>query len=263
MRGENAMRKTLMILTLLVFVLPLSAYSVNTIKNSLHHDSNTSCITIKENQRKWRRQTAKANIIHSEGNGREKVPVGISLDDLKNYNQAVIEGTIYNLEKMRSPQSMAYTKASVHIDKVISGDKSLKNKIVYLALNGGLVSFDDWYSESKHKAYGHNMLVKNDEFPLPIIGSKIITGLIPNNLDEPIELNNDLKRSGFTSKNSFTINTPQYNFWVKGPNAKEYRLNNPTLRKKNINGDYLVESLQQLTKEINRKFNDEKPKEHQ
>ncbi|CAJ1176068.1 hypothetical protein CPR19092_LGOLGGFK_00106 [Companilactobacillus paralimentarius] len=257
------MRKTLMILTLLVFVLPLSAYSVNTIKNSLHHDSNTSCITTKENQRKWRRQTAKANIIHSEGNGREKVPVGISLDDLKNYNQAVIEGTIYNLEKMRSPQSMAYTKASVHIDKVISGDKSLKNKIVYLALDGGLVSFDDWYSESKHKAYGHNMLVKNDAFPLPIIGSKIITGLIPNNLDEPIELNNDLKRSGFTSKNSFTINTPQYNFWVKGPNAKEYRLNNPTLRKKNINGDYLVESLQQLTKEINRKFNDEKPKEHQ
>ena len=115
---------------------------------------------------------------------------------------------------------------------------------------------DDWYSEGRHKDYNHDMLVKNDEFPLPSIGAKIIAGLIPINLDEPIEFNNDLKRSGFTSKNSFAINTPQYNFWVKEPKAKKYRLNNPKLRKKNINGDYLAESLQQLTKEINKKYND-------
>ncbi|HIY93315.1 hypothetical protein [Companilactobacillus sp. HBUAS56275] len=250
------MRKTLMILVLLVFALPLSAYSVNTIKDSLRQDFPSSAAVIRKNQREWKRRIAKADVIHSEGNSREKVPVGMSLDNLKNYNKSVIKGTIYNLEKMRSPRSMAYTKASVHIDKVISGDKSLKDTIVYLALDGGLVSADDWYSEGRHKDYNHDMLVKNDEFPLPSIGAKIIAGLIPINLDEPIEFNNDLKRSGFTSKNSFAINTPQYNFWVKEPKAKKYRLNNPKLRKKNINGDYLAESLQQLTKEINKKYND-------
>ncbi len=255
--GRIAMKKTLMIIVaLLLFVLPLSAYSVNALNNSnarqVKHEQSSKLII--RNQKIWQKHTAKADVIHSDEFNNRTAVVSTSFEQLQNHSQTVIEGTVYNLQKMSSPEEMSYTKATIFVNRVISGDKSLKNKQIYLAFDGGLVSFDRWYSHStRPKDSDREMLVKNDEFPLPKIGSKIIVGLIPNHLDEPTEYNAALKQSGFTINNSYAIENPRYNVWVKAPNAAKYQLNNPKMRKKtNIQQ---TQDLQKLTQLINRQYN--------
>lgn len=251
------MRKTLIVLALLVFVLPLSAYSVHALDSTVRYQSRTEMRktkkTLQRNRKIWKKSTAKADVISSDGFDSENEYVSTSLDQLKNHNQALIKGTVYKLQKMSSPQNMAYTKTTIHVDKVISGDRTLQGRDVYVAFSGGLVSFDRWYANmSKPKDSNHEIFVKNDEFPMPSIGSKVITGLVPNHLDEATEYNDSLKQSGFTIKNSYALDIPRYNFWIKRPKDKRYKLNNPKIVKKNND---LTKELQKLTKQINRKYN--------
>lgn len=254
------MRKILMAIVILVFVLPLSAYSVKALQKSTAHSipSESPSAIIKKNQKAWKRSTANASIIHSDEFNHNRGNVGTSLDQLKNQNKVVIKGTVYKLEKMVSPKNTAYTKASIHVDQVISGDESVKNQTIYLALNGGLVSLDQYAGSSKPKNPDQKILVKNDEFPLPSVGSKVITGLLPMRVDESSEYGNALKQSGFTVDNSFAVNVPQYNFWVKAPKAKHYLLNNPKLRQKSQQDNDLAQALHRLTTELNQKYNDQK-----
>lgn len=252
------MRKTLMIsLALLVFVLPLSAYSVNALKSVPNNQSQKLDIRksnkiIKKNQQLWKKQIKNADVIDSDELNNKQKFVATSLDQLKNHNKSVIEGTVYNLQKMNSPKNTAYTKATIHIDRVVSGDTSLKGKDIYVALIGGLVSFDHWYfNMSKPKDFDHEMLVNNEECPLPAIGSKIITGLVPNAIDEASEYNDSLRQSGFTINNSYAIGNIQYNLWIKNGNS-DYVLNNPKVNKMAKNNNSLAKKLQKLTKEINR-----------
>jgi len=254
------MRKTLMILALLVFVLPLSAYSVNALKNSNSNRQvemmQSPAKIVNKNQKAWNKLIAKADVINSDEFESKDDFAASSLTQLQNHSKSTIMGTIYNLQKMNSPENMAYTKVTVHVDKVLTGDKDLKGKNIYLALPGGLVSFDHWYANmSKPKDFDHEMLVKNDEAPLPTIGSKIITGLIPSSLDEPSEYNDALKQSGFTNKNYSAISDPRYNLWIKKKGSKNFVLNNPVLRKKADKKGSLAKSIQKLTDEINREYN--------
>lgn len=252
------MRKTLMIvLGLLVFVLPLSAYS-SVLKRSTVRQEQTglrSSKIIRKNQLNWRRQTAKADVIESDELNKSDF-VAISMDQLKNHSKSVIKGRVYNLQKMVSPKNMAYTKATIHIDKVISGDKALQGHNVYVALAGGLVSFNHWYANMNHpKDYDREVLVNNEEAPLPQIGSQVITGLIPNPIDESSDYNASLKQSGFTINNSYAADNLQYNFWVKNKNQKKFVLNNPQIRKKAAENNDLTKSLNKLTSEINKRYN--------
>ena len=211
---------------------------------------------IKKNQRAWKKQISKADVIHSDEFSNTNDFVATSLGQFQNHSKSTIKGTVYNLEKMSSPKNMAYTKATIHVDKVLTGDKDLENKNIYVALPGGLVSFEHWYANmSKPKDFDHEMLVKNDEAPLPKIGSEIITGLIPNSVDEPSEYNDALKQSGFTITNSYAIDVPRYNIWIKSPTAKSFVLNNPKMNQKTTKDNSLAKSLQNLTTEINQKYN--------
>lgn len=258
------MRKTLMIILLLVFVLPFSTYIVNAAKDSPKHqkqllDNQTSMALIRKNQKRWKSLTAHTDVIHSDEFGNRATSTGTTLDQVKNHSQAMIQGTVYNLQKMNSPKNMAYTKATIHVDRVLSGDESLKNKTIYVAFDGGLVPYDRWYANMNHtKRQDHEILVKNDEFMLPKIGAKVITGVIPNHLDEPLEHNESLKQSGFTIKNSYALESPQYNFWVKQPDAKKFILNNPKISRKQNRHNDLAKQLQALTNEINQKYNQKK-----
>ncbi|MFH5811346.1 hypothetical protein [Companilactobacillus sp. FL22-1] len=255
------MKKTLMIVVaLLVFTLPLSAYSVNSLKSidkkSLRSEMVAQSATvIQKNQRQWHKEIfdSKVKVVHSAGFTDEFNTTSLTLDQLQNHNQSVIKGTVYNLQKMNSPKNMAYTKAKIHVDKVISGDKTMQGKNIYLVFDGGLVSFNHWYTKEQSKNAERELFVKNDEFPLPAIGSKIITGLIPNHLDEPSDHNAVLKQSGFTIHNSYTISNPKYNLWIKNTSAKEFQLNNPKLKEKTNNP--LIRKLQSLTKQLNQKYN--------
>lgn len=252
------MKKTLMIIVaLIVFVLPLSAYSVNALNSTdaRHIKQEQSSKLIHKNRKIWQRNLAKADVIHSDEFANQSTVASTSLEQLQNHSQTVIQGTVFNLQKMHSPEGMSYTKATIYVDRVISGDESLQNKNIYLALDGGLVSYDCWYAKNigKTKDPNHEMLIKNDEFPLPMIGSKVITGLVPNHLDEPSAYNAALKQSGFTINNSYAVDSPRYDFWVKEPKASKYKLNNPKLRK--ITHNQRTKQLQKLTVLLNQKYN--------
>lgn len=256
--GRIAMKKTLMIIVaLLIFILPLSAYSVNALSSNdvRHIKLEQSSKLIRKNRKIWQRSTAKAEVIHSDEFTNKSMVASTSLEQLQNHSQTVIQGTVINLQKMHSPEGMSYTKATVYVDRVISGDDSLCGKSIYLALDGGLVSYDCWYAKNigKSKDPNHEMLIKNDEFPLPVIGSKIITGLVPNHLDEPSAYNAALKESGFTINNSYAVDSPRYDFWVKDSKSAKYQLNNPKMRK--ITNNQRARQLQRLTVLINQKYN--------
>ncbi|WCG35682.1 hypothetical protein [Companilactobacillus farciminis] len=245
------MKKILLILVALGVILPLSACSVKSMQKDQSRQSKQVQL-LEKNKQAWKKEIADADVIESDGLKGESTYVGTTLNQLKNHNQSLIKGTVVNLEKMHSPKNMAYTKATIHIDKVLSGDKTLQNKDYFVALNGGVVSFDRWYANmSKPKDFNHKMLIKHDEFPLPSIGSEIITGLMPIHLDEPLEYNSALKQSGFTIKNSFAMDGAKYNFWIRKPDTKKYQLNNPTVKKSDTQ---LAQELTKLTNEINRKY---------
>lgn len=255
------MRKTLMIfLGLLVFILPLSAYSVSVLKSSTIHQEQTnsdhsSNKIIRKNQLNWQKQTAKVDVIESDELTKNEF-VATSMDQLKNHSKSVIKGQVYNLQKMVSPKNMVYTKATIHIDKVLSGDHSLQGQNVYIALAGGLVSFNHWYANMNHqKDDDREILVNNEEAPLAKIGSQIITGLVPNPIDESSDYNASLKQSGFTINNSYAVDNLQYNFWIKNKNQKKFVLNNPQIKKKSAKNSDLTRELDKLTTEINKKYN--------
>lgn len=245
---RTAMRKTLMIIfSLLVFALPLSAFSINSLNTTQQVDVSR---IIRKNQSIWKKQIQNVDIINSEEFDDNNSFVATSLDQLRNHSKSVIKGTIYKLDKMNSPKNVAYTKASVHIDQVISGDKTLKNKTVYMALVGGLVSLDSLHNSDHSGDFNHDVLVKNDQAPLPNIGSKIITGLVPNVIDEPSEYNDALRQSGFTIHNSYAVDNQQYNLWIKKSHSQKFVLNNPKVKKQSFE-----KKLQSLTTEINKKYN--------
>lgn len=258
------MKKILMIiLSLSVFGLVLSVYSVNTLKSSMtQHQKETRTLRntnrmINSNRKQWDKQIANADVIESNELKNDGEPIASSLEQLQNHSKLVIEGTVYNLQKMNSPKNMAYTKVELHIDKVISGDKDIQGKRIYLAMAGGLVSFDHWYANmSKPKDFNHEILVNIEEAPLPKIGSKVITGVIPNVIDESSEYNDALKQSGFTINNSYAISNQQYNVWIKNPGKKKYVLNNTKVNKRAAKNNDLTKALQKLTDQINKKYNE-------
>jgi hypothetical protein len=184
----------------------------------------------------------------------------MTLKELKKSNDkssATIKGTVYNLEQMSAPKNMVWTKATIHIDKVLSGDKSIVGKNYYVVLRGGLTTSDVFYADTNHtKEADHKILVRNPEAPLPQIGTKIITNISKNQQPDGTEYSKILEKSGFTKQKTRVIQNLQYNFWVKAPGTSEYILNNPQIQnKKDTSEDYLAGGLQNLTKEINQEFN--------
>lgn len=264
------MKRTLIVLALLVFVLPLSACGSKTkVSETQSQESKVQkqvkktqddAALIKKNQAKWAQLTKDVATVDGDGFSGDYVSIPMSLKELKKSDyksSATIKGTVYNLEQMSAPKNMVWTKATIHIDKVLSGDKSIVGKNYYVVLRGGLTTSDVFYADTNHtKEADHKILVGNPEAPLPQIGTKVITQVAKNQAPDNSEYGQNLKKSGFTDKNSREIQNLQYNFWVKAPGASEYVLNNPQIQnKKDTSEDYLAGGLQNLTKEINQKYN--------
>lgn len=261
------MKRTLIALALLVFVLPLSACGSQAkvsetqsqeakVQKKVQDDS----ALIKKNQTKWSQLTKDVETVDGDGFSGDYVSIPMTLKELKKSNyksSATIKGTVYNLEQMSAPKNMVWTKATIHIDKVLSGDKSIVGKNYYVVLRGGLTTSDIFYADTNHtKEADHKILVRNPEAPLPQIGAQIITQIAKNQAPADSEYGQNLKKNGFTDKNSREIQNLQYNFWVKALGASEYILNNPQMQnKKDTSEDYLAGGLQNLTKEINQKYN--------
>lgn len=226
------MKKTLIVLALLVFVLPLSACGVNSGSSSNQHQASKTKpkvkrdeALIKKNQATWVKLTKDAEVVKTDAYSGDSI-VPTKLSDLKKAGD-IVKGTVYNLEQMDAPKNMAFTKAKIRVDQVLSGDKSLVGKDYYVVLRGGLTTTDVYYADmNRTKEVDHDILVENPEAPLPKIGTQFITVLDKNNLDSGSEYSQILMKSGFTKKNSRPIFDEQFSFWVKDKSGK-YILNNP------------------------------------
>ena len=241
------MKKTLIVLTLLFFVLPLSACGSNT-KTPNHQASKTESkyqpdtALIKKNRETWDKLTKDAEIVKTDDYSGDKI-VPTKLSELKGYGP-VVKGTVYNLEQMDAPKNMAFTKAKIHIDQVLSGDKKIVGKDYYVVLRGGLTTTDIFYADmNRTREVNHPILVENPQSPLPKIGTQIITVLSKNTLDDGSEFSKILLKSGFTKENSRPIFDEQFSFWIKSKSG-EYVLNNPTAST----------GLEDLTDAINEKY---------
>ncbi|KRM14782.1 hypothetical protein [Companilactobacillus nantensis] len=226
------MKKTLIVLTLLVFVLPLSACGLNSKgSNDQHQTSKVKPkvkkdeALIKKNQTIWTKLTKDAEVVKTDAYSGDSI-VPTKLSDLKKAGN-IVKGTVYNLEQMDAPKNMALTKAKIRIDQVLSGDKSLTGKDYYVVLRGGLTTTDVYYADmNRTKEVDHDILVENPEAPLPKIGTQFITVLDKNNLANGSEYSQILMKSGFTKTNSLPIFDEQFSFWIKDKTGK-YVLNNP------------------------------------
>lgn len=197
-----------------------------------------------DNGKNWDQQIATAKITSTSYNGSNDYSlIPTSIKELKKYNPLLIRGTVYNLEKMTGCHNDAYTKVSVFVNKVISGDKSLQGKIINFSLNSGFID------RPKDDEFNYQ---KRIEAPMPIIGSQIITGLTPRKINSGSKNHVDkfFIDNNATGKLAFNIKDPANNLWIKPAGNKSFRLNNPYLNAKQKD-DWYSKKLLQLTKELN------------
>lgn len=246
------MKKTLIVLMTLVFVLPLSACSVS---NPRYQNIDQEKL-IKKNSQAWEKKILGMQVVESDEHGDSRGHIVSSMTELKKYSKSVIQGRIINFEKMNNTKNVAYTKATVHIDDVISGDKKLKGQDIQMALNSGITSTTKWYADKNQtREVAHDILVQYDEFPLPKIGAKLIVGIDPTDENEPSPYNMALKRSKFDYGKSYVAIMPKYNFWIKDANDEKYRLNNPKANEDLKNNVEMGQGLNKLTETLNQRYN--------
>ncbi|APX71675.1 hypothetical protein M5C72_00560 [Companilactobacillus allii] len=203
------------------------------------------------NQTKWNKEISAANVeyLPSDTDFDEVFPE--TWTDLKKSNSFIIEGTVLNYEKMRDTLKVE-SKITIHVDKVIYGNKVLENQNIVTVVPTGFSTSKGTDDNTKKS---EQVLYKKTSFPLPKIGSKVITGLKSN--EERYEDNPALKKSmikyGLDGKDAYLIAMPNYNFWVQNSDNK-YVINNLDIRNmKKSNPNYgKVSELFDLTDKLNR-----------
>lgn len=245
------MKKTLMILMALVLLLPLSACG-----NKIKKDNQSAIMEI--NSESWKKQVKDIPIIQYSGFTESPGLIAQSMEQLKDgENKTVIKGTVYDLAKLNNLDNRVYTRVKVHVDKVISGDKTLINKSINLAMTGGITTTNSWYrNKNQTRETNHEIQVAYQEFPLPKIGGQLIVGLIPTNESEPTDYIRTMKKNNFNFKKTYDIEMPQFNTWIKNPGEREYHLNNPKADRRLAANPKMKQGIEKITLELNQKYND-------
>lgn len=203
------------------------------------------------NQVKWNKKVSDANLeyLPSDTNFNEKFPE--TWDEFKKSNDFVVEGTILDYEKMNDSLKVE-SKVTIHIDRVIHGNEVLENQNIVTVVPTGFAISKGTDDNTKKS---DEILYKKTSFPLPKIGTKIVTGLTSN--EERYEDNPALKKSmikyGLDGSDAYLIAMPDYNFWVKNSESK-YVINNLDIRNmKKSNPNYSkVSGLFNLTDRLNK-----------
>ncbi|WP_125565764.1 hypothetical protein [Companilactobacillus insicii] len=213
---------------------------------------------VKVNKKYWNKITDDAVIeyLPSETNFDELFPN--TWHDFKDKNNYIIEGTIVNYEKMEHRPFIIQTKATIHVDKVIDGGKALENQYIATTFPTGFAFTHDVESSVDDQLNNKNteVLYKQTSFPLPNIGSHVIMGINSNRkkFEKNKALKKEMAKYNLNGSNSYFINDPNYNFWIKNSTGK-FVVNNLDIRnmKKNNPNYDKVYSLVELTKQLNGK----------
>jgi len=218
---------------------------------------------IKKNRLKWDQLLQSSKDIKDPNYEKINltVPNGYKDDDmswsrLMSGNQNVIEARVINLQPELGRVGAVETKATILVKSVISGDKSLKGKLVKTEFSGGLSYAKDYFVNypDEYKSAGINkprdlVYSSNSKVPMPHIGQRIIVGV--NLYQSEDDYHESLyKKYGLTSKNFYVINNPEVTYWVK--TKGKFHLNNPAFTQSTNVNKY--PKLDSVTKRINQKY---------
>lgn len=208
---------------------------------------------IKVNQKRWQGRLEKVKVIDQPNFKKAftTVPNGyddesMSLQSLKNANQFVVKGQIVNLNSMIGRPLAPETKATIYIEKIISGDKSLENKTIKTVFAGGFARVRDLYSSFGINNPQEVVYYPSETFLIPKIGTQVIMG-IKKFRPENIGQKKLYKRFNLNTNNFYTINNPETTFWVKSHH--KYKLNNPAFYQEK--SQYKFKNIYKLTNRFN------------
>lgn len=258
------MKKIYLFLFLAILIFPLSACNnskksvADKDQTTLKKESNLDEEKIERNQTVWKKKISKLKMIYKNGYSGDYVGVASDMKELQvSYSKkgAVIKGIVYNLEEMKGPKDLPLTKASIFVDKVIAGKKSLRGEIIQVPLKGGVISTSDFLSDRIANQTKQNLLVQEKLAPLPEIGGQVIIRLMEVDFDDGGTFNNYLKEGKFNTR-SYNPVLEQCNYWIKNPNMKKFALANTLYKNQSeIPQEYRADQFQKLTDELNEKFN--------
>ena len=183
-----------------------------------------------------------------------------TMKQLKKKNDFVIQGTIINYRKKEGITMGDETIASIYVDKVIAGSKSLKGTYIKTTLPHGFAMSDDMnvtFDGDGDNGPNTEKFYWSNDFPLPKIGSQIITGITSNKeyLKEYPAVREEMEKFKLADSKSYYIKNPMENFWVKN-NKGKYVINNKDIRNIDRGSDNfaLVSHLFELTKQLDEKY---------
>lgn len=255
------MKRLTVLVALLSFILLAGCGTKQSPTNSsIDQQQRTKLIT--KNQKSWNQKVKAAQQVeYFKWSDASSIPYqyndDIDMARLKSGNQSVIKAQVINLQPEKDRYMETETKATIYVEKVISGDKKLQGKMIKTEFSEGLAQakyrftmFEGEYVGQSE--YGVNdpktmTYTENPNKPIPKIGSQIIVG-ISRYKPETKDRAKMYQKYGLTSKNFYVINNPEVTFWIKSKG--KYKLNNSAFyQKKN---QKLVPNILKLTEQINK-----------
>lgn len=255
-------KKSLLVLALCLFLLAGCSLNNNTAEQQQKIEQQKRQKTIKHNRQVWNKKVEAAKDVNQPNYDKylTVVPSGykdedMSLAHLKNGNKLLVRAQVINLQPEFGRLWLIETKATIYIDKVISGDKKFQGKTVKTEFSGGLSKAQDYFNTFEGEYVGEDFGVKdsktiiyhtNPTIPMPKIGQQIVVGL--NKYRPETKARKKLYEGyGLTTKNFYVINNPEVTYWVK--QQGKFELNNPAFAKKENRGKY--PNLVKITKKLN------------
>jgi hypothetical protein len=209
----------LIILGLMLILVGCSSHQAD---NKLPHRINMEQDTLnifQKNRLRWNREIKKVRIVDRKFFDISPNYHGTSFQELKNNNLYVVKATVMNLKKVKWSSPMPQTKITFKVKKVISGNKGLEKKRLYLNFPGGFARERDIYTTNQGTLTtaepDNEIFYRTPNTPLPEIGSTVIMCL-RNDSSQP------------NSLDKLYINDVEHTFWIK--NKDKYVLNNPAFQ---------------------------------
>ena len=146
---------------------------------------------IQKNKKIWNKKLKKVQTVEFPGEKILSVPSGYKDEDMswarfENGSQLVVKARVINLEPELKRVLTPETKASIYIDKVISGDKSLAHSTIKTEFSGGLIRAKNYLVNIEGQYTGKQLGIKDPQAivygqtltkPMPKIGQTIVLGL--------------------------------------------------------------------------------------
>lgn len=255
------MKKVLLVLSFLAVIL-VSGCSLKQSQSTKMTQQQQSKL-IKHNQKIWNEKIRAAQNIDNPNYDQyvTVIPQGYNDEDMslkrfKSGNQLAVKARVLNLQPEVDRLLNTQTKATILIEKVLTGNKELQGKTIKTEFTGGLTTAGNYFISVEGNYEGDQVGFPNKKTsiytttatkPMPKIGQRIILGLKryqPENKYRQAML----KKNGLTTKNFYVIQNPEATMWVK-ENGK-YRVNNPAFYLKE--NKTKVKNMMKLTAKLNK-----------